>query len=135
MTDVTEQVKSEFEDDAEFIHVEFYEGNDLRQGPRRPRAWGLQSEPILFTIDSAGVVAARLEGAFSADELRPRSAGRCAEALRARGRLAAALVVAVAAVRSFEDLARRPRRGSPRRTCGGSRTAWSGCGTCGSGGR
>ena len=71
VTDVTEQVKSEFEDDAEFIHVEFYEGNDLRQGPRpAARAWGLESEPVLFTIDSAGVVAARLEGAFSPDELR-----------------------------------------------------------------
>ena len=31
---------------------------------------GLASEPILFAIDSAGIVAARLQGAFSADELR-----------------------------------------------------------------
>ena len=71
VTDVTEQVRSEFEGDAEFIHVEFYEDNDLRKGPRRAaRAWGLETEPILFTIDSEGVVAARLEGAFSPDELR-----------------------------------------------------------------
>ena len=71
VTDVTEEVKSEFEDDADFIHVEFYEDNDLRKGPRAAaRAWGLVTEPVLFTIDSAGVVAARLEGAFSADELR-----------------------------------------------------------------
>jgi hypothetical protein len=71
VTDVTEQVKSEFEDDAEFIHVEFYEDNDLRKGPRpAARAWGLETEPILFAIDSEGVVAARLEGAFSPDELR-----------------------------------------------------------------
>jgi len=71
VTDVTEQVKAEFEDDAEFIHVEFYEDNDLRKGPRpAAQAWGLESEPILFAIDSAGVVAARLEGAFSSDELR-----------------------------------------------------------------
>ena len=71
MTDVTEQVKSEFEDDAEFIHVEFYEGNDCARAPQAggPRV-GPGVEPILFTIDSAGVVAARLEGAFSADELR-----------------------------------------------------------------
>jgi hypothetical protein len=71
VTDVTEQVKSEFEDEAAFIHVEFYEDNDLRRGPRAAaRAWGLASEPFLFAIDSAGIVAARLQGAFSADELR-----------------------------------------------------------------
>ena len=71
VTDVTEQVRSEFSDDADFIHVEFYEDNDLRKGPRQAaRAWGLVTEPILFTIDAAGVVAARLEGAFSPDELR-----------------------------------------------------------------
>jgi hypothetical protein len=71
VTDVAEQVKSEFEDDADFIHVEFYEDNELSKGPREAaRAWGLTSEPILFTIDRDGTVAARIEGAFSADELR-----------------------------------------------------------------
>jgi hypothetical protein len=71
VTDVAEQVKSEFEDDAAFIHVEFYEDNDLRKGPRASaRAWRLDSEPFLFTIDSNGVIAERLQGAFSADELR-----------------------------------------------------------------
>jgi hypothetical protein len=71
VTDVAEQVKSEFEDDVDFIHVEFYEDNDLRKGPRpAARAWGLDVEPFLFAIDSDGRVAARLQGAFSADELR-----------------------------------------------------------------
>jgi hypothetical protein len=71
VTDVAEQVKSEFEDDADFIHLEFYEDNDASKGARSQAiAWGLDTEPWLFTIDADGVVAARIEGAFSADELR-----------------------------------------------------------------
>jgi hypothetical protein len=71
VTDVAEQVKSEFDDQADFIHMEFYEDNDLSKGARpQSRAWGLDSEPWLFTIDADGVVAARIQGAFSADELR-----------------------------------------------------------------
>ena len=47
-------------------------GQRPRQGRRgrSPLAWGLDTEPWLFTIDADGVVAARIEGAFSADELR-----------------------------------------------------------------
>lgn len=71
VTDVAEQVKSEFDDEADFIHVEFYEDNDASKGARsQALAWGLDTEPWLFTIDADGVVAARIEGAFSADELR-----------------------------------------------------------------
>jgi hypothetical protein len=71
VTDVAEQVKSEFDEDADFIHVEFYEDNDLTKGPREAaQAWGLSAEPFLFTIDGDGIVAARIQGAFSADELR-----------------------------------------------------------------
>ena len=71
VTDVAEQVKSEFEDDADFIHLEFYEDNDASKGARsQALAWGLDTEPWLFTIDADGVVVARIEGAFSADELR-----------------------------------------------------------------
>ena len=71
VTDVAEQVKSEFDDEVDFIHVEFYEDNDASKGARsQSLAWGLNTEPWLFTIDADGVVAARIEGAFSADELR-----------------------------------------------------------------
>lgn len=71
VTDVAEQVKSELEDQADFIHVEFYEDNDVSKGARpQALAWGLDSEPWLFTIDADGVVAARIQGAFSAGELR-----------------------------------------------------------------
>ncbi|MGH2978005.1 MAG: hypothetical protein ACRDLQ_00020 [Solirubrobacterales bacterium] len=71
VTDVAEQVKSEFEDEVDFIHMEFFEDNDPSKGLRsQVRAWGLETEPWVFTIDGDGIVAARIEGAFSADELR-----------------------------------------------------------------
>ena len=71
VTDVTEEVKSEFDGDAEFIHLEIYNDNDLKKGARQQvRAWRLSKEPVLFTIDSAGRIVDRLQGAFSADELR-----------------------------------------------------------------
>jgi hypothetical protein len=71
VTDVAEEVKSEFGDRAEFIHMEIYKENEVEKGLRpQVRAWHLETEPFVFTIDDRGVIAARLEGAFSADELR-----------------------------------------------------------------
>jgi hypothetical protein len=71
VADVTEQVKSEFDDKAEFIHMEIYNDNDLNKGPRPQfTAWHLTKEPVLFTIGRNGRIVDRLEGAFSADELR-----------------------------------------------------------------
>jgi hypothetical protein len=71
VTDVAEQVKSEFDDQADFIHVEFYEDNDASKGPRaQAREWGLTIEPLLFAIDSTGVIVDRIQGAYSAEELR-----------------------------------------------------------------
>jgi hypothetical protein len=71
VTDVTEQVKSEFDGDAEFIHMEIYNDNDVKKGPRPQfRAWHLTKEPVLFTIDRNGRVVDRIQGAFSPDELR-----------------------------------------------------------------
>jgi hypothetical protein len=79
VADVTEQVKSEFGDKLDFIHMEIYRDNDANKGPRpQIPAWGLCSqsgksvtctEPWLFTIDTRGRVAARLQGAFSVSEL------------------------------------------------------------------
>jgi hypothetical protein len=71
VTDVTEQVKSEFEGDADFIHMEIYNDNDLKKGSRPQfRAWKLRKEPVLFTIGRDGRVMDRVQGAFSVDELR-----------------------------------------------------------------
>jgi hypothetical protein len=69
VVDVLEQVKAEHGDEAAFIHMEVWNGN-AREGGQRPqvRAFGLPSEPWLFAIDRDGRVAARIEGAFSAQE-------------------------------------------------------------------
>jgi hypothetical protein len=70
VVDVVEQVKSEYEDQAEFIHMEVFNENEIRKGYRpQVAAFRLPTEPWTFTFDADGRVAARLEGAFSADEL------------------------------------------------------------------
>lgn len=68
--DIAEQVKAEHPGGAEWIHMEVYNDNDVNKG-LRPQLleWKLQSEPWVFTIDRKGRVAARIEGAFGADEL------------------------------------------------------------------
>ena len=70
VADVAEQVKSERGDEAQFIHQEIYRDNDVEKG-FRPQfaAWKLTTEPWLFAIDRHGTVVARMEGAFSAEEL------------------------------------------------------------------
>jgi hypothetical protein len=70
VVDIAEQVKSEHGDDAAFIHMEVYEDNSPDRGVRpQLRAYGLQTEPWLFVIDSSGTVSTAIEGAFSAADL------------------------------------------------------------------
>ncbi len=70
VNDVTEEVKAEHAGEADFIHVEIYEGNRAEAGTRsQVKRWRLPTEPWLFTIDRGGRIAARLEGAFSPREL------------------------------------------------------------------
>jgi hypothetical protein len=70
VVDIAEQVKAEHEGEAEFIHMEIFNNNELEQGYRpQVRAWNLPTEPWVFAIDRNGRVAARIEGAFSAREL------------------------------------------------------------------
>ena len=65
VTDIAEQLKSEYGDEIEFIHQEVYVDNDPAKGIRQPLVdYGLRSEPWLFTIGADGVIAARLEGSF-----------------------------------------------------------------------
>ena len=71
VVDVEEEVKSEFGDKADFIHMEIYNDNEVSKGFRpQVAAFHLPTEPWLFVIDRKGKVAARIEGAFSVDELR-----------------------------------------------------------------
>jgi hypothetical protein len=70
VVDVTEQVKAEYGDEAEFIHMEVFVDNDVQQGYRpQLQAFRLPTEPWAFTVDASGRIAARLEGAFSPGEL------------------------------------------------------------------
>ena len=56
--------------DVEFIHQEVFRDNRIDRGLRpQLAAFNLQTEPWLFTVDADGKIAARLEGAFSAQEL------------------------------------------------------------------
>jgi hypothetical protein len=70
VVDVAEQVRAEHEGEAAFIHMEIFEDNQVEKGYRsQVRAWSLPSEPWIFALDRRGRVAARLEGAFSVEEL------------------------------------------------------------------
>jgi hypothetical protein len=70
VVDIAEQVKASYDGDTEFIHMEIYNDNELDKGFREQvLKWNLPTEPWVFTIDSEGKVAARLEGAFSDREL------------------------------------------------------------------
>jgi hypothetical protein len=70
VVDIAEQVKAEHEGEAEFIHMEIFNNNELEQGYRpQVREWNLPTEPWVFAIDRRGRIAARIEGAFSAREL------------------------------------------------------------------
>ena len=70
VVDIAEQVKAERGREAEFIHQEIFVDNEVDKG-FRPQVlrWRLPTEPWAFAIDAKGRVAARLEGAFSAEEL------------------------------------------------------------------
>ncbi|MBS1870322.1 MAG: hypothetical protein JSS99_11730 [Actinobacteria bacterium] len=71
VTDEAVQLATVYGDRVAFIHNEVYVDNDPSKGLRpQLRAYGLTSEPWLFTIDRHGRVAARLEGAFGIDEFR-----------------------------------------------------------------
>ena len=65
VVDIAAQLQKTYGERVEFIHQEVYVDNDLKKGLRPPlRAFGLRTEPWLFTIDARGRVAARLEGSF-----------------------------------------------------------------------
>jgi hypothetical protein len=76
VTDVTVALQREFGDRVTFIHEEVYARNQPKAGLRaQMKAFHLQTEPWLFTINRRGIITARLEGAFGTTEL--------AQALRA----------------------------------------------------
>lgn len=71
VVDIEDQVRSEFDGKVAFIHMEIYNDNNVAKGFRpQVGAYRLPTEPWLFVIDRSGRISTRIEGAFSADELR-----------------------------------------------------------------
>ncbi len=70
VTDITVSLQKQFPG-IDFIHEEVYVDNQPSKGLRpQMKAYHLQTEPWLFAINRAGVIVARLEGAFGVNELR-----------------------------------------------------------------
>jgi hypothetical protein len=59
-----------YSDRIDFVHVEIYKNNQTTDVISTVDAWGLQGEPWLFGVDAAGLVTARLDGAFDETEMR-----------------------------------------------------------------
>jgi hypothetical protein len=65
VTDIAVYLQHRFGSRITFIHQEIYVNNQPSKGLRpQLKAYGLQTEPWLFTIDRHGRIAARLEGSF-----------------------------------------------------------------------
>ena len=65
VTDIVAELEHEYENRITFIHEEVYVNNQPSQGLRpQLKAFHLETEPWLFTINQQGMITARLEGAF-----------------------------------------------------------------------
>ncbi len=65
VVDIALQLQAKYGDRATFIHQEVFVDNDLQKGLRAPlKAFGLPTEPWLFTIRADGTIAGRVEGSF-----------------------------------------------------------------------
>jgi hypothetical protein len=62
-------VRRPYEDRVAFVHVEIYRSNRGADLAPTVEAWGLPTEPWFFTIDGAGTITGRLDGAFGGDEM------------------------------------------------------------------
>jgi len=59
----------DYVDRIDFVHVEIYRSNTGADVSPTVEAWGLPSEPWLYTIDATGTITGRLDGAFGGDEM------------------------------------------------------------------
>ena len=80
--EVVKALKSEFLEEANFIHIEVYDNplemrGDLSKGRISPTLteWNLPSEPWTFVLDDRGLVGAKFEGFATGEELREALAG------------------------------------------------------------
>lgn len=71
VTDVMVELQHQFANRITFIHQEIYVDNDPSKGLRpQMKAFHLETEPWLFAVNSRGLIAARLQGAFGLGEAR-----------------------------------------------------------------
>jgi hypothetical protein len=63
------KIKGPYEDRVTFVHVDIYTSSTGAEQSPTVAAWGLPSEPWLFTIDGAGTIVGRLDGAFGGNEM------------------------------------------------------------------
>ena len=71
VVDEAQQLQATYGKRMAFIHMEVFNNNEVAQGYRpQMKAWGLQTEPWVFTIDRRGRIAAALEGPTSVSEMR-----------------------------------------------------------------
>ena len=63
-------VAPEYAEAIDFVHVEIYASTEGTRLVPTVEAWGLDSEPWLFTVGADGTVQERLDGAFATDEIR-----------------------------------------------------------------
>lgn len=71
VTDIAVQLEHEFAGKVVFIHEEVYARNNPAKGLRaQMKAFHLETDPWLFTVDRRGKIAARLEGAFGVNAFR-----------------------------------------------------------------
>jgi hypothetical protein len=71
VTDIMVELQHEFGDRIEFIHEEVYVDDDPSKGLRpQLKAFHIQTEPWLFTVNARGIISARINGAFGVNEAR-----------------------------------------------------------------
>jgi hypothetical protein len=62
-------VRDRYEGAITFVHVEIYLNNKTVELAPTVQAWGLLSEPWLFTADAAGTIVGAIDGAFGRGEM------------------------------------------------------------------
>jgi len=61
--------QDQYAERVRFHHVEIYRSNRGADVAPTVAAWGLPSEPWIYTIDGDGIIRGRLDGAFGSEEI------------------------------------------------------------------
>jgi hypothetical protein len=62
-------VMAPYQDRVTFVHVEIWKGRSGADHAPTVDAWGIESEPWLYTIDGGGTIRGRIDGAFGKQEI------------------------------------------------------------------